>query len=266
MLRPRVIPCLLLQGGRLVKTTRFADPKYVGDPLNTVRIFNEKAVDELLVVDIDATRRGTEPDLKLLESLAVESRMPLGYAGGVRTVEMASRIVHLGIEKVGLGAAAAADPSLLGEIARRVGRQSVVAVVDVRRGAGGRAEAYTHNGTRATGLDPVSLARRFEEAGAGEILLNDIDRDGTRQGYDLDLARSVRAAVGVPITALGGAGSTQHLESLFEACGVVGAAAGSLFVFKGVHRAVLISYPDRAKRRGYAALARAARPVQTATP
>lgn len=258
MLRPRLIVSLLVQGGRLTKTVGFGPGKYVGDPLNAVRIFNEKNVDELLVVDIDATVKGTEPDYRLLESLAVESRMPLGYGGGVRTVEQASRIVQLGVEKVAVSAAAIADPSLVGRLAEPLGRQSVVAVLDVRRDASGVPMVFTHNGTRPTGREAVGLARELEAAGAGEILVNSIDRDGSMQGYDLELAASIRAAVEVPITILGGAGKFPDFEALVRRCGIVGAGAGSYFVFKGVHRAVLISYPDRGRRRELSALAQAA--------
>lgn len=258
MLRPRIIPCLLIQGGRLTKTVGFAPGKYVGDPLNAVRIFNEKSVDELMVIDIDATAKGTDPDYRLIESLAVESRMPLGYGGGVRTVEQAARIVHLGVEKVSISSAAIADPSLVGRVAQHLGRQSVVVVLDVRRAPDGAPMVHTHNGTRGTGRDVVSLALEMEAAGAGEIIVNSIDRDGTMQGYDLDLVASVREAVRVPITALGGAGRFSDLEALVRRCGILGVAAGSYFVFKGVHRAVLISYPDRGRRRELTAIAQGA--------
>jgi imidazole glycerol-phosphate synthase subunit HisF len=258
MLRPRIIPCLLVQGGRLTKTVGFGPGKYVGDPLNAVRIFNEKSVDELMVIDIDATAKGTEPDYRLIESLAVESRMPLGYGGGVRTVEQAARIVHLGVEKVSMSSAAIADPALVGRVAEHLGRQSVVVVLDVRRGDDGAARVFTHNGTRATGRDVVALAREMEAAGAGEIVINSIDRDGAMQGYDVELVASVREAVRVPITALGGAGKFGDLEALVRRCGILGVAAGSYFVFKGVHRAVLISYPDRGRRRDLTAIAQGA--------
>lgn len=248
MLRPRIIPCLLVKGGALVKTTRFADPTYVGDPMNAVRIYNEKRVDELIVVDIDATRERRGPDLSLVRKLASECRMPLCYGGGVRTVEQASAIIALGVEKVAIGASAAASPRLVSEIAAQLGSQSVVAVLDVRRHADGRYEVFTHNATRGTGIDPVSFAQRMQDAGAGEILLNSIDRDGTMQGYDLDLARAVRERVGIPMSVLGGAGSLKDIGALVAELGTIGAAAGSLFVFKGKYRAVLISYPRREEK------------------
>lgn len=249
MLRPRIIPCLLVHNGGLVKTVRFGNPKYVGDPINAVKIFNEKESDELIVVDIDATARAVDPNLKVIGHLAAECRMPLCYGGGVRTVEQAKAIVGLGVEKVAISAAAIEDPSLLTRIADEIGRQSVVAVLDVRL-AKGRDDyvAWTHNGTRNTGRTVVELAGEMERSGAGEIVVNNIDRDGTMEGYDLDLAARVRAVVGVPITVLGGAGSIVHLKQLIERCGVLGVAAGSMFVFKGPYRAVLINYPGPAQK------------------
>ena len=248
MLRPRLIPCLLLHQGGLVKTVGFKDPKYVGDPINAVKIFNEKEADELVVLDIDATVNGVEPNYKLIADLAAECRMPLCYGGGVRSVEQAKRISGLGVEKVAISAAALADPALVTRTAAAIGRQSVVVVLDVRKTSGffGRGyQTFTHNGTRpGPQQDPIALAAAMEAAGAGEILLNSIDRDGHMKGYDLQLAREVRKILRIPMTVLGGAGTHDDLKDLFQACGVVGAAAGSLFVFKGQYRAVLISYPS----------------------
>jgi cyclase len=249
MLRPRIIPCLLIKNGGLVKTVRFGTGKYVGDPLNAVRIFNEKEVDELIVVDIDATVEGREPNLQLIGHLATECRMPLCYGGGVRSVEMLERIVQLGVEKVALSAAAVQTPELITKAAERVGSQSIVAVMDVKKSGMLRQwEAFTHNGTRKTGLDPVGFASQVEELGAGEVVLNNIERDGEMKGYDLDLIRQVREAVHLPLTVLGGAGTLAHIEALIREFGIIGAAAGSLFVFKGVYRAVLISYPTRQEK------------------
>ena len=249
MLRPRIIPCLLIKNSGLVKTVRFGQGKYVGDPLNAVRIFNEKEVDELIVVDIDATAENREPNLQLIGHLANECRMPLCYGGGVRSVEMLERIIQLGVEKVALSAAAVQDPGLIGAAAERVGGQSVVVVMDVKKtGMLRRWEVFTHNGTRKAGLDPVAFARQAEDRGAGEIVLNNIDRDGEMKGYDLDLIRVVRDAVHLPLTVLGGAGSLADIEALIREFGLIGAAAGSLFVFKGVYRAVLINYPTRQEK------------------
>ncbi len=255
MLRPRIIPFLLVHKGGLVKTVGFDQPKYVGDPLNAVRIFNEKEVDELVVLDIDATREGREPDYKLIASLAAECRMPLAYGGGVRSVEQFERLVSLGVEKVSIGAAAALTPDLISEAASRVGSQSVVVVIDVKQHEG-RYQALTHNGTRPVSIGPVELARQAQAQGAGEIVLNDIDRDGRMQGYNLDLLRQVRASVSLPITCLGGAGSLTDMAGLISEFGVIGAAAGSLFVFKGKYRAVLINYPSRADKDALVAAAR----------
>lgn len=249
MLRPRVIPCLLVKDGGLVKTVRFASPKYVGDPINAVRIFNEKEVDELIVLDIDASAHGREPDYAMIRNLAAECRMPLCYGGGVKTVRQAERIIAMGVEKVAVSSAAVDDPPLVASMARVVGGQSVVVVLDVRKKqTAGDYEVWTHNASRATGRSPVDLARQAEQLGAGEIVVNSIDDDGVMKGYDMQLLSAVRAAVRVPITALGGAGSLDDVRRLIERFGVVGAAAGSLFVFKGVYRAVLISYPARADK------------------
>ena len=246
MLRPRIIPCLLVHKGGLVKTQAFKDAKYVGDPINAVKIFNEKEADELMVLDIDATVNGVEPDFGLIAKLAAECRMPLCYGGGVTTAAQAARIVDMGVEKVAVSAAAISNPALLTEMAAAVGKQSVVAVLDVRKKTGLFAKGYevcTHNAKKAHKLDPVALARQLQEAGAGEIVINSVDRDGLMQGYDLELAAQVRAALNVPMTFLGGAGSLDDLGQLVGKLGVVGAAAGSLFVFKGKYRTVLINYP-----------------------
>jgi cyclase len=246
MLRPRIIPCLLLHKGELVKTKAFKDPKYIGDPINAVRIFNEKEADELIVLDIDATVNKVAPDFGLIAKLAAECRMPLCYGGGVTTAAQAAQIVDMGVEKVAVSAAAITNPVLLTEIAAAVGKQSVVAVLDVRKRTGLFCKGYevcTHNSKIVHNLDPVALAMQFQDAGAGEILINSIDRDGLMQGYDLELAAQFKETMKVPVTFLGGAGSLNHLGDLIAKMGLIGAAAGSLFVFKGKYRAVLINYP-----------------------
>lgn len=249
MLRSRIIPCLLVRNKGLVKTRRFAEDKYVGDPINAVKIFNEKEVDELMVLDLDATSASTGIDFKLVERLAAECRMPLAYGGGVQTVEQASRLIGLGVEKVTLGAAAVRQPQLLREIARELGSQSVVAVIDAKKKLlGQRWEAKILNGRTGTGRCPIELAREFQDLGVGEIVVNSIDHDGMMDGYDTELADRIRAAVSVPMTVLGGAGSLQDMRSLFSRLGIIGAAAGSLFVFKGPYRAVLINYPAPAEK------------------
>lgn len=248
MLRPRIIPCLLVRNKGLVKTVKFEPSKYVGDPINAVKIFNEKEADELIVLDIDATATGTPPDFVMIQKLAAECRMPLCYGGGVTTVEQAKRIIGLGVEKVAISAAALADPKLISAIAAEIGSQSVVVVLDVRKSFFGKYEVYTHNGQKRTGRSPVEVAQEAEKFGAGEIIINSIDNDGQMKGYDLYLAAKVREAIHLPMSVLGGAGSMADIGRLVSACGVVGASAGSLFVFKGTYRAVLINYPDQAQK------------------
>jgi len=246
MLRPRIIPCLLVHKGGLVKTQGFKAPKYVGDPINAVKIFNEKESDELMVLDIDASVNGAEPDYALIAKLAAECRMPLCYGGGITTAEQAARIIDLGVEKVSISASAVANPDLLTRIAGAIGRQSVVAVLDVKKKTGLFAKGYslcTHNAKQVHAADPVAFAQQLQAAGAGEIVINAVDRDGEMKGYDLELAQQMRQALKVPLTVLGGAGSLEHIGELLARCGVIGAAAGSLFVFKGPYRAVLINYP-----------------------
>jgi cyclase len=249
MLRPRLIPCLLVQNGGLVKTRKFSDPKYLGDPINAVRIFNEKEVDELVVLDIDATRLGREPNYVMIANLAAECRMPLCYGGGVTTSAQIEKIIGLGVEKVALSSAAASHPELIAEAAAKVGSQSIVVVLDVKRtGLMKRYEVVTHNGFQYTGLDPAEFAAIVEAEGAGEIVVNSVDNDGEMAGYDRELIAKVREAVSLPLTVLGGAGSLEDIERLYAQHGIIGAAAGSLFVFKGKYRAVLINYPNRAEK------------------
>ena len=245
MLRPRIIPCLLIQNNGIVKTIKFGEPKYVGDPINAVRIFNEKVVDELIVLDIDATRKSHEPNYKLIANLANECRMPLSYGGGVTTPDQIDRIISLGVEKVAVSAAAVSNPSLISEAASHVGSQSVIAVIDVKKtGLLRRYEVVTHNGSQRTGLDPVEFAVQLQDMGAGEIVINSVDLDGTMLGYDMDLISKIRKRMQVPMTVLGGAGKLDDISSLFKSQGLIGAAAGSLFIFKGKYRAVLINYPN----------------------
>ncbi|MBN2569936.1 MAG: imidazole glycerol phosphate synthase subunit HisF [Deltaproteobacteria bacterium] len=249
MLRPRIIPCLLVKNGGLVKTVQFANPKYVGDPINAVRIFNEKEVDELIVLDIDATAQSREPNYNLIKKLAAECRMPLCYGGGVKTVDQIEKIITMGVEKVAISSAAIQTPELISHAVARVGSQSIVLVTDVRKnGVVDHYEVCTHNGTQVTGLNPVEFAQKAERLGAGEVVVNAINHDGVMKGYDLDLVAEVRDAISLPITVLGGAGSLRDIAALIRAFGTIGAAAGSLFVFKGKYRAVLINYPSRTEK------------------
>lgn len=248
MLRSRIIPCLLIHNNGLVKTKKFAEPKYVGDPINAVRIFNEKEVDELVVLDIDATSEGREPDFKLIEDLAAECRMPLCYGGGVSNADQAAKIVGLGVEKVAVSAAAIERPSLISEMAVAVGNQSVVAVLDVKKGTFGGFGLVTHNARRKSKLNPFDFAKSLQQLGVGEIVVNSVDNDGSMSGFNTQLASKMRDAVDVPITVMGGAGSHEDLKLLIEQFKIIGTAAGSLFVFKGKYRAVLINYPTASEK------------------
>lgn len=248
MLRPRIIPCLLVHKKGLVKTVNFKDPKYVGDPINAVKIFNEKEVDELIVLDIDASAENREPDFTLIKNLAAECRMPLCYGGGVKSVAHAKQIINLGAEKVALSSAAVEKPKLVSDIAEEVGKQSVIVVIDVKKkGILGKYEVFTHNGTKATGKNPKEFAQEMERLGVGEIVVNSMDHDGVMKGYDMKLIESIRESVNVPMTVLGGAGSLSDIKQIVDRFGVIGVAAGSLFVFKGIYKAVLINYPKRSE-------------------
>jgi cyclase len=245
MLLPRIIPCLLVKNGGLVKTIKFGSPKYVGDPINAVKIFNEKEVDELIVLDIDSSLLNKEPNYDLIKNLAVECRMPLCYGGGVKTSNQVERIIGLGVEKVAISSAAVESPEVVQQASENCGSQSVVVVIDVMKSRwGARYEVLTHNAKKRTRLHPVDFAKKVQKSGAGEVVINSIDRDGTMEGYDFALVDEVRKAITIPMTALGGAGSLDSIGQLIGSFGIIGAAAGSLFVFKGKYRAVLINYPD----------------------
>lgn len=250
MLRPRIIPCLLVRDKGLIKTVKFKDGKYVGDPLNAVKIFNEKEVDELILLDIDATSENREPDFEMIRNIAIESRMPLCYGGGVKTVEHAKRIISLGAEKVAISSVALENPRIITEMAQAVGTQSVIVVIDVKtKSIFGKQEVVSHNAKKSTGLNPVEFARQCEAAGAGEIVINSVDHDGVMNGYDLNLIKEIREAITLPLTVIGGASSLDDLSDLISKFGVIGAAAGSLFVFKGKYKAVLINYPNRVEKQ-----------------
>lgn len=250
MLRPRITPCLLIRNRGLVKTVRFADPKYVGDPVNAVKIFNEKEADELIALDIDATAQKKEPDFRLIAQIAVECRMPLCYGGGIKTVDQAKRIIGMGVEKIAVSSVAIENPGIVSLIAKEIGSQSVVVVFDVKKRGESNYEVWTQNGTTNTRKSLLSVLSEAESSGAGEVLVNSIDNDGMMKGYDLFLGRLVRRSIKLPMTMLGGAGSLSDIERLINECGIIGAAAGSLFVFKGVYKAVLINYPSHAQKEG----------------
>ncbi len=250
MLRSRITPCLLVHKKGLVKTVGFKDPKYVGDPINAVKIFNEKEVDELIVLDIDASVEGRGPDFDLIKNLAVECRMPFCYGGGVTTVEEAKKIINLGAEKVALSSAAINNFDIIKKIGEAVGIQSVVVVLDVKKkGILGGYEIFIHNGKKATGIKVKDFVQKLDKAGVGEIVINSIDRDGKMEGYDFSLIDIVREATEGPMTVLGGAGSLNDIKSVISKYKIIGVSAGSLFVFKGKYKAVLISYPNKQEKK-----------------
>jgi cyclase len=241
---PRIIPVLLLADGKLVKTVGFRDPKYVGDPINAVRIFNDKQVDELAVLDIRASALGRPPDEDAIAEIASEAFMPVAYGGGVRDLATATRLIQLGVEKIVINSATIEHPGDVAAIADRLGSSTLVVSIDAAVRSDGTYEVVTHDGTRATGVDVRAHAEAMAALGAGELLLNAVERDGTMTGYDLGLVRSVTDAVDVPVIACGGAGSAADLLTVIRDGGAAAAAAGSLFVFHGRHRAVLITYPS----------------------
>lgn len=248
MLRPRIIPALLVQEGGLVKTTKFDSPRYIGDPINAVKIFNEKEADELVVLDIDASRNGKEPDYRLIERLANECRMPLCYGGGIKNLNQANKILSYGVEKVVVSSLIIENPKIISEMANYLGSQSVVVALDVKKSFTGKYEVMIHNGKKKTGKNAEELLKEAIRLGAGEILLNSIDNDGMMEGYDLNIIEKIKSNCSVPMTVLGGAGSSEHLKSVINKFGIIGVAAGSLFIYKGKLKAVLINYPNEQEK------------------
>lgn len=250
MLKSRIIPCLLVHKKGLVKTVSFKDPKYVGDPINAVKIFNEKEVDELMVVDIDCTVENRDPDFEMIKNLAVECRMPFCYGGGVKTVEHAKRIISLGAEKVALSSEAVNNIDILEKIGNAVGFQSVVVVLDVKKkGLFGTYEIFTHNGKKATGIKLKDYLDKINKIGVGEVVINSIENDGKMQGFDFNLFDIARDIIDGPLTILGGAGKIEDIKDAVKRYKTIGVSAGSLFVFKGKYKAVLINYPNLEERK-----------------
>ena len=249
-LRPRIIPCLLLLDGGLVKTAQFSKPKYVGDPINAVRIFNEKEVDELMVLDIMATKFKCAPNYELISKLARECRMPLCYGGGVADLDQFERIVGLGVEKVAMSSIIMNNPNFISDCASKFGSQSVVVVFDVKKRGLLKPsyEIYTHNAKKKTGIDPIQFSRELKGLGAGELILNSIDNDGMMTGYDISLADKILNDIDLPVTILGGAKDLADIKNIIQRYKIVGAGAGSLFVFQGKYRAVLIQYPNQVEK------------------
>jgi cyclase len=247
---PRIIPVLLLEDGGLVKTVRFREPRYVGDPINAVRILNDKQVDELVLLDIRATRDGRPPDWDAVAEITSEAFMPVAYGGGIGDVATATRLIQSGVEKVVVNAAAVERPADIAAIADRLGSSTLVISIDASRRPDGTYEVVTESGTKRAGIDVRAHAESMARLGAGELFLNSIDRDGTMDGYDLELIGSVANDVDIPVVACGGAGSLDDMVGAVREGGAAAAAAGSLFVFHGRHRAVLITYPTYAARAG----------------
>ena len=247
MKRVRVIPVLLLKNGGLVKSIRFKKHIYVGDPINAVRIFNEKEVDEIAVIDISATKNSQKPNIQQISEITSEAFMPLAYGGGIKSIEEVKEILFQGVEKVILNSSALKDRSLVTEIAKQFGSQSVVISIDVKKDWRGKYKVYSDCGNRKTGIDPVDFAREMTKAGAGEIFLNSIDNDGTFSGFDIELVKLVANAVDIPVIACGGASSMGDFVEVVNEGNASAVAAGSMFVFQRPHRAVLISYPSQQK-------------------
>lgn len=249
MLRSRIIPCLLLHNNGLTKTEKFGPGKYIGDPINAVKIFNEKEVDELMFLDIDKSVNNESPDFDLIQKIADESRMPICYGGGIKNADQAKKIIEMGIEKIAISSIFFETPDVVDEISGIIGAQSVLLVLDVRKKKfSNDYVVYTHNGKQRIG-SLKEILKNIEEQDFGELVINSIDRDGTLIGYDFDLVKICRDLTDKPITALGGASSLDDIASLIKKFKIIGAAAGSLFVYKGKYKAVLINYPDFKTRK-----------------
>lgn len=246
MILPRIIPCLLLRNTGLVKTMRFKNPIYVGDPRNAVKIFNEREVDELVLLDIQATPQGNPIQYDLIHEIVTEAFMPIGYGGHVTSLEEARKLVTSGIEKIILCTSAYRNQDLVFQLSRFIGSSSTVVCIDYRKNIWGRNEVMISGGRKGTGKNPLEFAQEMEKLGAGELIINSIDRDGTMQGYDLEIIQEITCHVDIPVIACGGAGRLDDFRQVIDA-GASAAAAGSLFVFQGKHRAVLINYPSRAE-------------------
>lgn len=245
MLQKRIIPVLLLHDQVLYKTVQFKKPRYVGDPINTVRIFNEKEVDELVFIDIDASKNNGEPNYKIIESIASECFMPLCYGGGIKTVDHVRRIFSIGVEKIILNSILFEKPAIITHIAEIYGTQSIICSVDIKKSLFSKYKVYNHITRKTMSLDPLQYAQTLEKLGAGEILINMVDDDGTRHGYNIDFLNKFSSNFTVPIIASGGADTIMDFEKIFAKTDISAAAAGSMFVFYGKHKAVLITYPQR---------------------
>lgn len=249
MLHPRIIPCLLIKTGALVKTTKFCQDRYIGDPINAARIFNEKKVDELLVLDIDAGTQGREPNYALIKSIAEECQMPLCYGGGITRLDQALKIISLGVEKIALSSSLFMNPALVGRISKEIGSQSVVAVLDVSGpNIKGDYDIFIANATKKMKTSLFEMLPQLESLGCGEVVINSIVNDGMMCGYDLNLAGSAKSLLKIPLTILGGCGGLEDMRDALNKCGLIGMAAGSFLIYKGKHKAVLLNYPSQIDR------------------
>lgn len=249
MLKPRLIPSLLIEDDLVVKTTKFKNPKYIGDPINIVNIFNKKEVDEICIFDISATRNNAEPNYELIKSIASQSRMPVCYGGGIKNVDQAQKIFNLGIEKIALNSVLFKNSSIINQLASKVGSQSVVVVLDVKKKILGGYEVYIDNGTVSTKKELFAFLNEIKDFDFGELIINCIDLDGTQKGYDMHLAKKIMQQISKPFTILGGASSLDDVKKLYNQFKIIGAAAGSLFIFKGKFKAVLINYPTKEEKK-----------------
>ena len=249
MLNPRISPVLLINDGELYKTINFKNPTYVGDPLNTVRIFNEKEVDELIILDITATEKNNLIDWELISHISKECRMPLCYGGGVDSVDKVEKLVSLGVEKVAIGNASFVNPAIVRDSIERVGRQSIVGILNIRKSKfNNKYRACYFGGKKKTDMNHIEYANYLLDLGVGEILLQDIDSDGCMKGFNIKLIKDVYENIDIPLTVVGGAGSLKDIKSLINQFKIIGIGAGSIFIFKGKHRAVLINYPDKEQK------------------
>lgn len=246
MIRARVIPCLLLKDGGLVKTMRFSNPRYIGDPINAVKIYNAKEVDELIFLDITATKEKREPNYDLIKEIAEECFMPFSYGGGIRSIASIKKLLRLGVEKVILNTASHENPTLVREAVNMFGSSTVIASIDVKKNFLGKYKRYIRAGKKSVAGDIRDCVRDLEALGVGEIFINSIDRDGTMAGYDIELVRDLAERVSIPVIACGGAGTLNDVREVLQRTGISAAAAGSIFVYHGKIKGVLINYPNRA--------------------
>ena len=247
MLLPRIIPCLLLTQDGLVKTINFKDPTYIGDPVNAVKIFNEKKADELFILEINASIEKYEPNFQLIKNIARESRMPICYGGGVKNLDQAKKIFNFGIEKIAVSSIIFDNIDLVSQISNYSGSQSMVVVLDIKK-EDNEYFIFTNNGKKKIDTDIIVLIKKLENLGMGEIVVNSIDRDGMMDGFDFDLIDLIFDNTHVPITILGGAGNLTDIKKAIEKYGSIGISCGSLFVYKGSRKAVLINYPNKADK------------------